>query len=68
LTAKITVPVLPAGKATVLRTLAEMAEQLGLLRKQKVGATTVKSEAVESLHVLVVRARREVNQIAGGHQ
>jgi hypothetical protein len=28
----------------------------------------VKSEAVESLHVLVVRARREVNQIAGGHQ
>jgi hypothetical protein len=65
--AKINHTVLPPAKEPVLRTLAAMDRQISLLRKQKVGATTVKSEAVEALHSLVLRAREEVRQIAGGH-
>jgi hypothetical protein len=48
----------------VLETLAQMDEQLALLRKRKVGAAVVESEAVESLHFLVKRARGEVRRIA----
>jgi hypothetical protein len=67
-TSRILTPVL-RGKSVdprepVLDTLAEMDEQLELLRKRKVGATTVQSEAVESLYFLVKRARGEIRRMA----
>jgi hypothetical protein len=65
--ARIMTPVLRKAfdpREPVLETLAEMDGQLALLRKRKVGAAVVESEAVESLHFLVKRARGEVRRIA----
>lgn len=64
MTATITKPVLATRQHPALRTLAEMDEQLALLRKAKVGATSVRSEAVESLYFLVKRARGEIRRQA----
>lgn len=61
-------PVLPAKardpRAHILETLAEMDEQIDLLRKRKVGAAVVQSEAVDSLHFLVKRARGDLRRLA----
>lgn len=63
---RIMTPVLPAKRPDprehVLETLAEMDEQIELLRK--VGATVVQSEAVDSLHFLVKRARGDIRRLA----
>jgi hypothetical protein len=48
----------------ILDTLAEMDEQIDLLRKRKVGAAVVQSEAVDSLHYLVKRARGDIRRLA----
>jgi hypothetical protein len=64
MTATIIRPVLTVTIDPVLRTLAEMDEQLALLRKRKVGAASVQSEAVESLYFLVKRARGEIRRMA----
>ena len=50
----------------VLETLAEMDEQIELLRKRKVGAAVVESEAVNSLHFLVKRACGDVRRLHVG--
>jgi hypothetical protein len=65
---RIMTPVLPAKardpREHVLETLAEMDEQIELLRKRKVGAAVVESAAVDSLHFLVKRARGDIRRLA----
>lgn len=48
----------------ILDTLAEIDEQIGLLRKRKVGAAVVESAAVDSLHFLVKRVRGDIRRLA----
>lgn len=66
--ASIMTPVLPAKardpREGILDTLAEMDEQIGLLRKRKVGAAVVESAAVDSLQFLVKRVRGDVRRLA----
>ena len=61
-------PVLPAKRRDprehLPETLAEMDEQIDLLRKRKVGAAVVQSEAVDSLHFLVKRVRGDIRRLA----
>jgi hypothetical protein len=61
-------PVLPAKRRDprehLLETLAEMDEQIDLLRKRKVGAAVVESGAVDSLHFLVKRIRGDIRRLA----
>ena len=40
-----------------------MDEQIDLLRKRKVGAAVVQSEAVDSLHFLVKRVRGDIRRL-----
>jgi hypothetical protein len=58
---RIMTPVLPAKRRDprehLLETLAEMDEQIDLLRKRKVGA-------VDSLHFLVKRVRGDIRRLA----
>jgi hypothetical protein len=66
-TARIMTPILakrPDPREHILDTLAEMDEQIELLRKRKVGAVVVQSEAVDSLHFLVKRARGDIRRLA----
>ena len=67
-TSRIMTPILPAARRDpregVLETLAEMDEQIDLLRKRKVGATSVQSGAVDSLYFLVKRARGQIRRLA----
>jgi hypothetical protein len=67
MTSRIMTPVLKGNtfdpRGPVLDTLAEIDQQLDLLRKRKVGATAVESGAVESLFFLVKRARGQVRRI-----
>jgi hypothetical protein len=67
-TSHIMTPVLPAKRRDprehLLETLAEMDEQIDLLRKRKVGAAVVQSEAVDSLHFLVKCVRGDIRRLA----
>lgn len=66
-TSPLTIPVLannPVDRlAHIKGTVNEMREQVELLRTRKVGATTVESEAVNSLHFMIKRLSGDLSRL-----
>jgi hypothetical protein len=50
--------------AHIKGTVNEMREQVELLRTRKVGATTVESEAVNSLHFMIKRLSGDLSRLS----